>query len=94
MSILIIGIVKNASDSLFSYPFGKNWSSYYFPEFVPIYVPTFSDTNLENLANSICQGDPFCLYDIATMQNTATGQMTQQGGQDLEALIELSQPGE
>ena len=94
MLILIIGIVQNANESLFSYPFGKDWSSYYFPEFVPIYEPTFSDSNLETLANSICQGDPFCLYDIATTQNTAIGQTTQQGGQDLEALIELSQPGE
>ena len=90
---IVVGIISNASKSLFSYPFGKDWSSYYVPEFVPKYEPTFSDPALETMANSICQGDPFCLYDIASTKNTAIGQTTQQGGQDLEDLIQLSQPG-
>ena len=62
-AFLIIGIVKSANDSLFSYPFGKNWSSYYLFQYMNQH--SLTPALIEILANFIYQGDSFCLYDIA-----------------------------
>ena len=84
------GIVDNAEDSLFAYAYGENWLTFYDPDFIPIFELSFTDPDLEELANTLCGDDVFCLYDIAATGRAEIGMSTLQGGQEFEELIELS----
>ena len=79
-------------DSLFTYQFGKDWSTYYHPSFIPLYDINFTNDSLENVAKEICKDDEFCKYDIAATGRSEIGEATYKGGQDFEQLINLSQP--
>ena len=94
MSIAHLGIIKDGMKSLFTYRDGKSWAKYYDPLFSPVFVLTFSDPALEEDAREICNGDTFCLFDIAATKRVDIGMSTMQGNQDLERIIELSLPGE
>ena len=72
------------------YADGENWLTFYDPDFTPIFEPSFTDPDLEELANTLCGDDVFCRYDIATTGRAEIGMSTQQGGQEFEELIELS----
>ena len=88
------GIIENQSESLFTYSSNQSWADYYDPSFSPVFVPTFSDPDLEEDAREICGGDTFCLFDIAATKRIDIGISTMQGNQDLERITELSLPGE
>ena len=94
MSIAHLGIIKDIIKSLFTYRDGKSWADYYHPSFSPVFEPTFSDPDLEEDAREICDGDTFCLFDIAATKRVDIGMSTMQGNQELERIIELSLPGE
>ena len=89
-----LGIINTANLSLFTYNEDKSWADYYDPSFSPVFEPTFSDPDLEEDAREICDGDTFCLFDIAATKSVAIGMSTMQGNQDLERITELSLPGE
>ena len=88
----VVGIIDDPSDSLFTYKFGQDWSTFYFPDFTPVYEPSFVDSVLEEKANEICGDDLFCKFDIAATGRVEIGEATYQGGQDFEQLVNLSKP--
>ena len=88
----LVGIIDDPSDSLFTYKFGQDWSTFYFPDFTPVYEPSFVDPVLEDKANEICGDDLFCKFDIAATGRVEIGEATYQGGQDFEQLVNLSKP--
>lgn len=87
-----IGIIDDPLDSLFTYRFGEDWSTFYHPSFIPLYNVTFGNSSLEELANEICKNDEFCKYDIAATGRREVGEATYKSVQDFEQLIDLSQP--
>ena len=89
-----LGIINNAADSLFDYhqP-NESWSTYYDPDFTPLFGVSFSDPELENEAMELCKGDEFCLYDIATTGSMDIGLSTLNGSVSYEEIVETSRPG-
>jgi len=89
-----LGIINNSANSLFDYhqP-GESWSTYYDPDFTPLFGVEFSDPVLENEAMELCQGDEFCLYDIATTGSMDIGLSTLNGSVSYEEIVETSKPG-
>ena len=87
-----LGIINEPSDSLFTYHSGQSWSTFYCPDFTPVYEPRFNDSALEDKANKICRDDVFCKFDIAATGRVEIGETTYQGGQDFELLVNLSKP--
>ena len=68
-------------------------NTYYLPDFVPLFEPTFSDPFLEQQANSVCGDDVFCQYDIAATGRADVGRATLQSNMELERIINISLPG-
>lgn len=87
------GIINRTADSLFTYTDGETWSTYYQPNFLPAFEPTFSSDALEQIAVSICGGDQFCLFDIAATGRTDIGLTTLMGSLEFEMIANISQPG-
>ena len=87
------GIIDDPADSLFTYTPGENWATFYSPDFVPIYTTAFSDPELEAEANALCEGDPFCLFDVAATRRTDIGLSTLLGSQEFDRIVNLSIPG-
>ena len=54
---------------------------------------TFTDPALERQAEEMCQGDIYCLYDIAATGDISFGLTTLIGGQLLDTIANISQPG-
>ena len=90
--VTLVGIIDNPSDSLFTYKFGQAWSTFYFPDFIPVYESQFDDSAFEDKANKICGDDVFCKFDMAATGRVEIGEATYQGGQDFEQLVNLSKP--
>ena len=88
-----VGIITNPGDSLFTYQFGQNWSTFYFPFFTPAYEPIFSDPSLKQKADEICGDDKYCKFDIAATGRVEIGEATLQAAQEFEELLNLSKPG-
>ena len=86
------GIIDSLTGSLFSYPSGESWETYYFPSFRPVFQPVFQDPDLEMEAETLCRGDTFCLFDIAATGNTELGLSTLRTSQEIEELEKLSLP--
>lgn len=88
------GIIDNVTESLFTYEnSGSSFSELYDPAFTPAFEPVFSNPELAALAEEMCEGDVFCLYDIAATGDTTIGLTTLVGGQELEMITNSSQPG-
>ena len=80
-------------DSLFTYSGNDSWSTFYDPDFVPLFEPVFTDSSLENTTYEICKDDLFCIFDITAIKKTKIGMSTLQGTEDLEMIVEMSKPG-
>ena len=91
-SPLYPGIINSAESSLFSYRTNENWMTFFEPQFPAVFEPSFADSEAESRAHSICNGDQFCLFDIAATGREDVGMSTQIGGQALEEIIEISAP--
>ena len=89
---MYVGIINSSNESLFTYPFTKDWKFFYYPSFSPIYTISFFNSMLEEKAKKICRDDEFCLFDIAATGRIEVGKATFTGGQDFELLIKLSKP--
>jgi len=88
-----IGIINNSADSLFDYhQSGESWSTYYDPDFTPLFGVKFSDQAEEDEAMKLCQGDEFCLYDLATTGNMDIGLSTLNGSVNYEEMVETAIP--
>ena len=93
MAILChLGIVGRPEDSLFIYRVNENWEDFFAPDFPAVFQPSFANPELESQARSLCNGDQFCLFDIAATGRMDVGMSTQIGGQILEEVIEISAP--
>ena len=88
-----IGIIDSANDSLFSYGANESWSDFYSPDFAPIFEVDFNSSSISVESFDICEGDLFCIFDIAATGNMAIGLTTLSGGQELEMINTLSAPG-
>ena len=90
--LLIIGIIDNEADSLFTYGQEESWQKFYSPNFIPMFRPTFTDPELEEEAKRLCGKDQFCLFDIAATKRVDIGLATLNGGQNLNRIMNLSAP--
>ena len=54
----------------------------------------FQDADLEMEANTLCEDDIFCLFDIAATGNTELGLSTLHTSQEIAELERLSLPSE
>ena len=81
-------------DSIFTYSVGQNWSTYYFPNFEPVFEILFADPALQQAADEMCGDDIFCRFDIATTESTDIGLSTLMGGQEFEEIVNNSRPSE
>lgn len=88
-----LGIINSTEESLFTYNGEESWSTFYQPDFVPFFEPTFSNSLLEQQANTICGDDVFCRYDIAATGRVDVGRATLEGNMELERIINISLPG-
>ena len=88
-----LGIINSTEESLFTYNEEESWSTFYQPDFVPFFEPTFSSSVLEQQANAVCGDDIFCQYDIAATGRTDIGQATLESNMELERIINISLPG-
>ena len=89
LSLYCAGIINNSVNSLFTYQIYKNWNSFYVPNFTPIYEPTGADPELEEL----CEGDRFCLFDVAVTGRRDIGLSTLDSSRNVEQIIQQSLPG-
>lgn len=89
----MLGIINNSADSLFDYhqP-GESWSTYYDPDFTPLFGVEFSNKRIETEAMELCQGDEFCLYDFATTGSMDIGLSTLNGSVSYEEMVETAKP--
>ena len=76
-------------NSLFTYQIYKNWSIFYNPNFTPIYEPARPDPELEEL----CEGDRFCLFDVAVTGRRDIGLSTLDSSRSVDLIIQQSLPG-
>lgn len=67
--------------------------TFYDPDFVPLYEPRFTNSTIQTEALEACGGDTFCLFDIAATGRMEVGLSTLSASQELEDIIEVSQPG-
>jgi hypothetical protein len=84
-------IIDNANDSLFYYG-EESFEDIYSPNFNPLFEATFDDPDLQAEAVDICGDDFYCLFDIAVTGDTNLGLTTLEGGQELDMIINASQP--
>lgn len=87
-----VGIIRDPEFSLFTYD-DDTFYTLSNPSFEPEFEPTFSSSELEEEANSICGSDQFCLFDIAATNRTDIGLSTLIGNIELEMITNISQPG-
>ena len=89
-----IGIIAEESESLSVYGPGENWRTFYHPDYVPTFAPTFNNVTLEREAKKMCGDDQFCLFDIAATKRVEIGAATMEGLETLDVIIEMSKPSE
>ena len=92
--VLLYSGITEPEESIFTYQEGTSFDTFNFPDFIPTFSPTFADPNLEAQALDICDGDSFCLFDIAATGNIAIGSSTLQGGVEFDTIVNISAPGE
>ena len=89
MSYICAGIINNSANSLFTYRAYENWAIFYNPNFTPIYEPARADPQLE----ALCEGDRFCLFDVAVTGRGDIGLSTLDSSRNVELIIQQSLPG-
>ena len=87
------GIINSASQSLFTYDRGT-FRDFFHPVFTPAFEPVFNDPALKFLAEEMCGGDAFCLFDIAATEDIGIGLETLMSGQEFDVIVNESKPCE
>ena len=90
-SVLLAGIIHSEADSLFTYR-EEGFSTFYDPDYTPMFEATFNNSDLEAIAVEICGDDQFCLYDIAATEDINIGLTTLIGGVMFEEIVNISTP--
>ena len=83
------GMIKNATDSLFTYPPYNNLSSFSDPNYRPLFDHEPSDNVIQS-----CGGDLFCAFDSTVTGDMAIGQATLSVVMEESRVIGLATPGE
>ena len=84
----------SSNESLFCYKDSENFSTFYDPEFVPSFFPSFDDPELERQANATC-GDNFaCIFDVAATGRLELGNVALQVRREEETDGVLAIPSE
>lgn len=78
--------------TLFTYPPHKRYDDYIDARFTPDDNPEFSSRELEQQATLLCDGDIFCLYDIAITGLLEVGNLTKMTSQRRVELVDISRP--
>ena len=89
-----IGIISDPADSLFTYDQSDSFQTYHHPDYVPLFEVSFTDLQLQQSAESKCEGDQLCLFDIAASGSVEVGVATLEQGKSVKSITETSQPGE
>ena len=90
--LIHIGIIREESESHFIYRNGESWATFYFPDFIPMFGPSFINSTLEKEAKEMCGEDQFCLFDVAATRRVEIGAATKQGQEMLDTIMEMSKP--
>ena len=88
------GILKDSSQSLFSYNTSSDFFSYYDPTFIPAFTPQFNNSELEEQAKVACKGDTECLFDIAATGRMEIGMATLEQQVIIENAREITKPSQ
>ena len=78
---------------MFTYLHEDSWHTYYDPNFTPVFSPAFNNPALEQEATLTCNGDTFCLYDIAATGRSDIALSTLDSSMRFQELLTLSFPG-
>ena len=78
---------------MFAYDGRASFEDLYKPAYTPVFEANFTDPSLRATAEEMCQGNEYCLFDIAATADTSIGMTTLAGVQELEAIINASWPG-
>ncbi len=81
------------NESLFTYDQETFFDDLHQPMYTPVFEATFTDPELRAEAEEMCQGNEYCLFDIAATGDTSIGMTTLAGVQELEAIVNASWPG-
>ena len=93
--LCLAGILSDSSQSLFSYDDSSSaFSSFYDPTFTPAFSPQFNNSELEEQANLLCQGDFECLFDIAATGRVEIGNATLEQQANIENTNEITKPSQ
>lgn len=84
---LFVGIIDNPHDSLFIYGPNGDWDYFYDINYIPVFEPTFSSTELEEQANEICGNNQLCIFDIAATGDIDIGSSTVESVHEHERLM-------
>ena len=82
------GILNAIGDSLFTYLPYESFESVRDPEFRPTFVIDRDSADV-----SICNGDPFCEYDVVITGDQGVGMATLAAVANIQKAVELSYPG-
>lgn len=87
-----------ANDSLFTYEEGKDHSSYFDVQYVPVFLDQddleFADVRLGQQARDVCGDNKQCLFDIYTTRKVSIGLASKQAVESFIAIInETETPG-
>lgn len=93
LSLNLLGILRDRNESLFAYDRQVSFEDLYRPMYTPVFEATFTDPDLRATAEEMCEGNQYCLFDIAATGDTSIGMDTFLGVQELEAIINASWPG-
>jgi deleted-in-malignant-brain-tumors protein 1 len=88
----ITWIIQDQASSILTYNDNANWTDFYDPSFIPSFEPVFFNSNLENEAREICDGDKDCLFDIAATGDKNIGRAVKNVNELVERMSELSHP--
>jgi hypothetical protein len=91
---LVSGATKQ-NDSLFLYPNGKSHSSYFKPEFVPVFFDfnnlTFEDADFEKQARRVCGKNVQCLFDVKITGKTRIGVTSRKSLEEFTEILQVTE---
>jgi hypothetical protein len=85
-------LLNSSNESLFCYKDSENFHTFYDPDFIPVFNPSFDDPELEKQANEMCKGVPACLFDVAATGRLEIGMSALLAKEEEMTIANLSTP--
>ena len=89
---LLTGLVPSPGRSLFTYQSYESYNGFFDPRFTANFYPFFDSEELKEKATKLCDGDEFCLYDVAVTGQLLVGNLTKMTSERRLELIDLLGP--